>query len=518
MNSPSDDETPRLSFEREPPTWTPDGETDAAAQAEHPQASRKPESSPFSINREDGPGEGGDVLNAPPTATHRSVPRWSEPLSWIVIAATALFVVVSVQIEQGQREELVEIQSGSEIAMQARVAAAQFEREGEANVLEAMEPLAQTPASTRRVAATFAALDRGDGERIARARELMSRIPGQRQELADGEVPAPGDLDPLLIRAFESPNGLSDAEVARIEEALGWPGELLVVRDLADDDPRRLAVYNDASRRASRSAIMVFGFMIGLAVGVVLLAMAWGRIRERRWQNALEPSRADARIYLESFALYIGLISLGDIIALVLGIDLVATSLLLAIGGSMMAFVWPLVRGVSWAALRRDLGLHRGAGWFSELRAGVIGYLAILPLFATGVVMMLVLTAMTDALGMDNATLHPDMVGIESAGTLQQSIVVFFAVFFAPFFEELTFRGALLRALRRRYRVLASLALMSLLFAMIHPQGLLAVPPLAMLALGFGALREWRSSLIAPMVAHGLHNGILVAVTLLVFG
>lgn len=514
MSLPSDDETPRLSFEREPPTWTPDDNADADPQAEHEQPPRKPPNDPS---------DAGDLLNTaaldvPPAVAHRRVPSWSEPLAWFIIVATALFVVVSVQIQQGQRGELVEIQSGSEIAMQARVAASQFEREGEAPVLSALESAAQSPSSTRQVAATIAALDRGDGERIQRARELIAQIPEQRRAIEGDDANAESDLDPLLIRAFAAPNNLSESETERVESSLGWPGELLMVRDLADDDPRRVALYEDASQRATRSAAMVFAFMIGLAVGVVLLAMAWGRIRERRWSNALEPSRADARIYLETFALYIGFISVGDIVAIVLGMELAAIALLLAIGGSVLAFFWPIVRGVPWSAMRRDLGLHRGAGWLSEIRAGFLGYIAILPLFALGVVLMLALTAISESLGFENATLHPDMVGIESAGGLQQSVVIFFAVVFAPFFEELTFRGALLRGLRRRFRVVASLVLMSLLFAMIHPQGLLAVPPLALLALGFGALREWRSSLIAPMIAHGLHNGILVAITLYIFG
>jgi membrane protease YdiL (CAAX protease family) len=35
------------------------------------------------------------------------------------------------------------------------------------------------------------------------------------------------------------------------------------------------------------------------------------------------------------------------------------------------------------------------------------------------------------------------------------------------------------------------------------------------LGIGFGLLRMWRGSLIAPMIAHGLHNGTLLAIVLI---
>ena len=56
------------------------------------------------------------------------------------------------------------------------------------------------------------------------------------------------------------------------------------------------------------------------------------------------------------------------------------------------------------------------------------------------------------------------------------------------------------------------------IFAVIHPQGLLAVPALTAMGFGFALLREWRDSLIAPMVAHALNNGMIVAMILAITG
>jgi len=52
---------------------------------------------------------------------------------------------------------------------------------------------------------------------------------------------------------------------------------------------------------------------------------------------------------------------------------------------------------------------------------------------------------------------------------------------------------------------------MAFCFAAVHPQGLLAIPALMGLAIAFGSMREWRGSLVAGMVTHGLHNGVLLA-------
>ena len=81
---------------------------------------------------------------------------------------------------------------------------------------------------------------------------------------------------------------------------------------------------------------------------------------------------------------------------------------------------------------------------------------------------------------------------------------------FAPLFEEIFFRGALHRYFRGRFRFFASALLTGVIFAALHPQGVFAIPALASIGIGFSLLREWRDSLVAPMVAHAINNGALV--------
>ena len=80
----------------------------------------------------------------------------------------------------------------------------------------------------------------------------------------------------------------------------------------------------------------------------------------------------------------------------------------------------------------------------------------------------------------------------------------------APLLEETMFRGVLHRGLRRSFSLPMAGLIGALCFAAVHPQDLVALPVLAALAIGFTLIREWRDSLIAPMVAHGLHNGTLM--------
>ena len=49
------------------------------------------------------------------------------------------------------------------------------------------------------------------------------------------------------------------------------------------------------------------------------------------------------------------------------------------------------------------------------------------------------------------------------------------------------------------------------MFAFLHPQGLEAVPGLMGIAMGLAAIRERRDSLIAPVVAHAINNGLIFA-------
>ncbi len=86
------------------------------------------------------------------------------------------------------------------------------------------------------------------------------------------------------------------------------------------------------------------------------------------------------------------------------------------------------------------------------------------------------------------------------------------------------FRGVLYRHLREAgYRwgkvwsIAAATALTSFVFAVIHPQGWLGVPPLMALATAFTLTREWRGSLLPSMVAHSIQNSMTMILLLTIY-
>ena len=84
------------------------------------------------------------------------------------------------------------------------------------------------------------------------------------------------------------------------------------------------------------------------------------------------------------------------------------------------------------------------------------------------------------------------------------------AISLAPLVEELLFRGVLLSALIQRWNVGVAIAVSSLLFALVHLQGLgflwYAVPDLALLAVGLAWLRLCSQSIWPSVLAHGVNN------------
>ena len=107
----------------------------------------------------------------------------------------------------------------------------------------------------------------------------------------------------------------------------------------------------------------------------------------------------------------------------------------------------------------------------------------------------------------------PDQVAdcIRGAAVAVNGFVI---VVLAPLGEEFFFRGFLYRALRRRFAVVASVAISALAFSTIHfsPFLILALLPVGA---GLALLFELRQSLLPPLVAHATFNliGFLVLIS-----
>jgi membrane protease YdiL (CAAX protease family) len=55
----------------------------------------------------------------------------------------------------------------------------------------------------------------------------------------------------------------------------------------------------------------------------------------------------------------------------------------------------------------------------------------------------------------------------------------------------------------------------SVIFAAIHPQGLIFIPVLGSLAVAFTLMREWRGTINASIVAHAINNFVVLTLNVL---
>jgi membrane protease YdiL (CAAX protease family) len=140
---------------------------------------------------------------------------------------------------------------------------------------------------------------------------------------------------------------------------------------------------------------------------------------------------------------------------------------------------------------------------------GAYGYLCTVPLLVVAIGLILFLSRILPE------PTHPIGQEMASAGTLDWIGIALAAAVLAPLVEELAFRGLLFPALTTRMRPGVAMLVCGLVFASIHPQGPLAWPALATTGAAAAALRHYTGSLVPSIVLHMVHNGVIVAVSLL---
>ena len=325
-----------------------------------------------------------------------------------------------------------------------------------------------------------------------------------------------------------------DKEFLKLQ--LGWFGELALTPSEANLPQRQTLL-----ERAHRIFYGMIGLLLGLVVfgllGLVSLAVVLFSMATRHLQFGLPAGSGHHGLYAETFACWLFLFSLGELLLAVQPIEelrLGGTALVMFF--SLLALLWPMFRGLEWSRIRADLGLKWGRAGIFEPAFGVVNYLMTLPQLALGVALMVVLIMVRNALfpgeapaGAGSAFVsrevpsHPIVHLLLQGDWVVRAQLFFLACVAAPVVEEIMFRGVLYRHLRDATQpwtgwflsVMISTIWQSFLFAAIHPQGLLAVPALMGLAFGMTLAREWRDSLGASMVTHALNNGLVFTMVIL---
>lgn len=102
---------------------------------------------------------------------------------------------------------------------------------------------------------------------------------------------------------------------------------------------------------------------------------------------------------------------------------------------------------------------------------------------------------------------------ISEASAPERVAIGLVVIVLGPAIEEIFFRGALVRPLRRRYGAAAVVATTAVLFSVAHiePQKFL---PIGLFGVVLGVLRVVSGSLLPPILLHATYNGILYAAIL----
>ena len=370
------------------------------------------------------------------------------------------------------------------------------------------------------------------------ARELLLRIEVQAEEAGYTLSETEQETYELLLRRYaedaDDSTVLGEDERAYLVEHLGWFGRLAVLT--GHDPEEKSAVDGPAIRTCIAIFAAVAGFGGGFFIGLVLLIILIVFASMGRLHHGLGSPGPGDGLLAEAFAVWMILFL---VLQLLIGVLLVLVPSLephglALVGGiqllTLASAAWPVVRGMRWSRVRTAIGLTRGTGLWKELGWGFCGWMMMLPLLAVGIVTMLILMALTGpgqtGTGFDPTSqpVHPILLSIADSNAWMIIQVYFVAVIVAPIVEEIVFRGMLYRQLRSAtammrvgWSVALSTLIVSVIFAAIHPQGLVAIPALASLAIGMTLMREWRGSLLGSMTMHACNNGIMITMMVLLF-
>jgi membrane protease YdiL (CAAX protease family) len=312
--------------------------------------------------------------------------------------------------------------------------------------------------------------------------------------------------------------GLPAEQQAELRAALRWFGDLALA-PTGGDPEARATVLAPAYRALYAFFILLLGGIVCLFTGILLLIVVAYLAAQGRLRGMGDSGRGG--IYAETFAAYMLLyVAIGFSIRYLpegwSGLWVNGLAMLL----SLAALAWPVARGVPWRLVRADLGLGLGRQPLLETLYGVGTYVCAVPVLAVAVLLIAGLSRLRPA---GPAPTHP-IIGVALEKGWWIWVQVFFvACVLAPLVEEIMFRGALYRHVREAsggwgtgLSVVISALATGFVFAVIHPQGWLAVPALGGLAVVFALAREWRQTLVPAMVAHGINNGVSTLMLLMV--
>lgn len=178
----------------------------------------------------------------------------------------------------------------------------------------------------------------------------------------------------------------------------------------------------------------------------------------------------------------------------------------------LMVPVFIFILRFEYKSRNSELGIRR-EDFLRGLKGGFFGYGA----FALPVYLFIIawgmLTQFFDFPKEANPILEPLLEGTSPKLTV---LVLFLTCVVAPVSEEFFFRGMLYSALRERLGFPLAALISGVLFGVVHA-GPFNWPPLVLIGIMLAYIYERTRSLLAPMVAHAVHNSFVMAMFFLAY-
>ncbi len=338
---------------------------------------------------------------------------------------------------------------------------------------------------------------------------ILAEISGREaalQEIKQMAVDPAGIIDgknlPIFYRLYNDGSASLDSEQLLVIKEYGWVGRLALSQDKPDSDPDRQAVLKSAFRMVMLLGLFTIMFMAALVCGVILLIIAIVQLAKGNIKSHLMITESPLNALIEAFAIYLALSTMLPLLMRIIvpGFNGVILASIFAV---FLPILWPWIRGMGWQDYRNAIGWNSGKGIFREVCAGIAGFIAGLPLLIMALIAVIILIKYTG-----KAPAHPVVLNLSN----NPLYLFLLACIYAPFTEETLFRGALYGYLRSSLTWLVSAITSSLIFAILHPQGWVAIPAIGVIGFNLSAIREWRGSAIASMTAHALNNGSVIMI------
>ena len=374
-------------------------------------------------------------------------------------------------------------------------------------------------AATEKLIALDEAADDADfelSENQARLRSIVGNLIEDYQQ---------GDFDAESV---------SESDRDFLKEKLGWVGELGLVPVGTRNTETRKELIDGATWSMGLMMSAALMMLLMLMAGVVIAALLAVFFATGKLKAKFSTRGRSVNVYVETFAIWLVFFFGGPrLIGLLFRFfeyePSITVSLIVQVGfffGSLIVLVYPWLRGIPLAQILDDIGWKMKGG-LKDVLVAPVHYVAGTPLMFCGLICVLILTFIATIFtgpkpfGTSIAAGHPIQEIVSNGQWWSVFYIVLMACIAAPIVEETMFRGVLYRHLRelsgdwaRWGSVIFSAVFNGLIFAAIHPQGVTAIPLLTMLAINFSLAREWRDSLIAPILMHAINNS---AVTFFMF-